>query len=495
MESLLRRFDKYFSVQYAVLLSVLLMVALYLHTHGFPTADEGWVLEASKRMADGEVVYKNFQFIYHPGILYINALAFKALGASVLTSRIVALVNTFLSLFLLLYLCKKNKFLYVLTALVLTGFLFWGAGHINFSWPVMFCMTLALASAALWTAWFQRKKNKYMIAIGLVTALTIVFKQNFGLAIFVINLFCVFAFTNKSKWKVFRQFLIGLIIIGLAQLIYFWLTASLSWYISDMRYLLIERVFLKGVLNSELPWHYPASPINKIAKVALYNSPLLIALIALFIAWKKKNNSVIYYCLLSISYYVLSIRPTTDYIHLTPLLAFSFFPLAYVLHMFENKWYKSLSILAMLLLVGFGAYSSIFKNYYRWDIPLAKQTQFSSNPNMLVSVDPQSIETINWATSFFNAHSDEKYFFVYSFSPQFTMFSNKKNPTRYDYLHTGVLSPAIEQEVISNLETKQVKFVLTDVNVEKEKDNIAQFIRNHYRPLSMSGKYTIWQKL
>lgn len=123
----------------------------FVHSHGFIPHDEGLFIQAGNRMAAGQVPYRDFQIVYNPGSIYVNWLAFAVWGKSILASRIMAMINSVVTIATIMYLGRKtgnNKFL---TGAIILGYAAWGPGHINFVWPVMFCITFGLLAVIfLW---------------------------------------------------------------------------------------------------------------------------------------------------------------------------------------------------------------------------------------------------------------------------------------------------------------------------------------------------------
>lgn len=485
---------KVLSLLEGVFLSLLLLVLLYLHTRGFPLADEGWILQAGKRFANGDVPYKDFQFIYHPGVVYLNALGFKILGEAVLTSRLIAFFNSIFGIGLLYLLAKRLSFSLFSIVSALSLFIFWGAGHVNFVWPVMFCITTGFATVFFWSKYLSDERLQNIFWVGVFLGITLIFKQNFGVAIVLANIVFVLLFVTKEKTKIFTQLAFGFISIGVLQLIYFLSTNSLTWYLHDMRYLLFEKIVLNGSFNSSLPWDYPGPLLYRFVKIILYLFPLIISIFSLYVAWLKANKSVVYFSLLSIFYFALSIRPTTDYVHLTPLIATSGFLLIFLYNQLRGIPRK-IGAAFVIFLISAGAFSALFENYYRWDPPLSIQNYFNENNRLLIRSDTTSAYETQEIMEYFSVNAaQEKYLFTYSFASTFNFLSNKVNPTRFDYLHTGVLSAATEQEVKKDLTNKNVRFVLADVPVELENDGIAHYILSNYSLVKTVGNYTIWER-
>jgi hypothetical protein len=359
----------------------------------------------------------------------------------------------------------------------------------------MLCLTTGVISVYFWSNYFETKKLEDLFWVGVFAGLTLVFKQNFGVAIILSNCIFLLLLQQPNKLQLFGKMFLGLLAVGCIQASYFFVTGSFTAYYNDMRFLLFERILLGGAFRSILPWQYPAPVLHQFLKIFLYTLPFFISVLAGVVAWYKNNKTLLYYSILSVSYYGLSIRPTTDYVHLTPLLAFASFPLIYFCSQLKKQLQK-ISNFFLLTLFIFGIYSSLFQNYYRWDPPLITQNYFNSNPQILISSDTSTTLEVQEILQFFTKNAPhEKYLFTYSFASTFNVLTLKNNPTRFDYLHTGVLSSATEAEVTADLQNKNVQYILTDVDVTLEKDLIAQFIIKNYLPVKRSGNYTIWKKI
>ncbi|MBI4097700.1 MAG: glycosyltransferase family 39 protein [Candidatus Levybacteria bacterium] len=484
-----------------IFISIILFLSfaflIFFHTHGFIPYDEGWFLQAGLRLLDGEKIYKDFEFLYNPGGAYLNATAFALFGESVLASRLFALANSGLTVFILLFIARKLKLNVLITAILILIYIFWGPGHINFIWPVMLCLTTAIATGALFLLG-QKNKNKIRIVflIGVLSALTFIFKQNFGVAIFLVNLAIFLSIKDYRNFKLFLWYLIGYASIATAQILYFLNDQTLLIYVKEIYHFTIVKIYQQGILNSNLPWNYPDPVLSRILKSILYFSPFLISLFSvrqIFVS--RKNRMLLYFPLASVSYYLFSTRPTTDYVHLAPLLALSGLPLVASYHANKKTWNKFIVGFILIFICIFGLYSALFRNYYRWNAPLIKQNIFPNNTRVRVWTDYKENENISEITSYFAKNAkDERYVFIYSFAPVYYLILDKKNPTRYDYLHTGVIDIKKQNEIVSVLQRKKLKHVLTNIGILKEPTIIATYIRGNYQLVKQINEYSVWEK-
>ncbi len=120
-----------------VLLLLLLPILIYFHLHGIVIGDEGHILLSSEKILSGMLPYRDFDFDYTPLSIFLTAFSFKALGASVLSSRILMIGLSLLSsllIFKIVHYSTKNRLYSTLATLL---FVSWGPPHINFSSPII----------------------------------------------------------------------------------------------------------------------------------------------------------------------------------------------------------------------------------------------------------------------------------------------------------------------------------------------------------------------
>ncbi len=477
-----------------VCLALVLPILIFFHTRGFPTNDEGWPLQAALRLKNGDIPYQDFDYLYNPGVLYINVLAFYLFGTSILSARIMALGNSLLTVLLLFYIARKLKLPKIPTAFLIGIYLFWGPAQINFVWPVMFCLTAGLATGAVYLAFPQsHRQNLLLLTTGVLSAITFILKQNFGLAIFLSNVM-FFIIGSKQFLRIRPLFwhACGYSFVIILQLIYFLNNHSLSSYLGQIWYYTYDRIFLQGVFSTSYPWEFPAPLLYKILKTLFYLWPLIISVIALKKSRTLARNTV-FFPILCIFYYALSIRPTTDLIHLAPLIALSGISLIIVYHRLLTSPVKLFTSLSVSALIIFGAYNSVFGYYYRWSTPLARQNLFLSLPRSYVWVDNRDYQSLNEISAYFAARTPrDKYILVYNFAPIFYFLLDKTNPTPYDYLHSGALTPVVEQNVSSSLENKAVRHIIVNTDLDTDRSEISRYIRLHYRLDRQINNYTIY---
>jgi hypothetical protein len=384
----------------------------------------------------------------------------------------------------------------VIIFIVSLSYIFWGAGHINFVWPVMFCLTNALVILTLLIADKDKQQPFHFFCIGIIAAWTFILKQNFGLAIFLANLIFFLIVRKSLKIRIILWYLLGYATIILLQVVYFLCTNSLFAYIQQFYLYTVVKIYQQHILNSLFPWQYPAPFFYQVIKLLFYVSPLIFSVLTIILIVRKHADKwLISIPLISISYYLLSIRPTTDFIHLSPLLALAMPSLGISYQLLQQKRTKLFTTCIVIIFVVLGGYSAFFQHYYRWTTPLIRQNHFISNPHIQLFSDEKEYQNIAEINSFFQKNDpNDHYTFVYAFTPLYYFVLNKQNPTEFDDLQLGGPSPQDQKKIINQLQETHVHYILTDTNLLHDSSLIATFIRKHFTTVKIVTDYFIWKK-
>ena len=98
-------------IKLLIILSFLIYISIlvFFHTKGAIYYDEGYILNSALRITNGQIPYKDFDMAYTPLSFLTTALFFKIFGISVLSGRLVALIISILSTFVLYKILRENK--------------------------------------------------------------------------------------------------------------------------------------------------------------------------------------------------------------------------------------------------------------------------------------------------------------------------------------------------------------------------------------------------
>ena len=144
----------------------------------------------------------------------------------------------------------------------------------------------------------------------------------------------------------------------------------------------------------------------------------------------------------------------------------------------------------------FGVYHGLVKNYYRWDMPLLQQNYFFNTPSAKIWVNPGVAANMLEIQAYFTTVAPpNSQLFVYSYAPYFYLLLDKQNPTRYDYIHRGILNDSIDQEIVTKIDQQKLSNIITNTVLVTGQTAIADYILSHYLIVKTVGDATLWRKV
>lgn len=467
---------------------IVLLILIFFHTRGVIVHDEGYVLNSAQQVLSGATIYKDFHFSYTPGSVFLVSLFFSIFGHSVLASRILMILISFSSTILIFFISKQitRREIYGYISVIL--YLAWGPSHINFAWPVMFVIPVTLLTLFLLAKNNSKEIPWIPFATGILSFAVFLFKQNFGI-IFIPVLFSLITSKNyKKKHILYALYGLawGVILFG----IYLLLTNSFSSFISDFYEFTIRKVLLDKDITT--PLFYNDTPIKIVTRSLLYFSPLYLSLIASSLLIYRKRYYLLFVPLTVMLFLFVGIRPTTDYVHVIPIISLCGLSIIIIANQFPTNLTK-LSIYSLfILLTVLGFHSALFRGYYRWDRRLYENNQFVGG-NVKVLTNPQfaSINSLlQRVVSRYTKKGD--YIFINTYAPLEYFILERKNPTSYDF--PGFIPAKLyEQSVIYGLITNDVKVIFTID--DKDTSKIGKFMNKYYKKIDHVGDYYIYLKL
>jgi len=475
-----------------IIIWIILTTVLFLvHSRGLMLNDEGYILQAAQRITQGEVIYKDFFIAYTPLSPIITAFGFILLGESIITARLIALAASLLTLIIIYKLAAmltKNEILRWAPVLF---FLVWGPMHINFSWPVVYSSLTGVATCYFLFCVKVKKNKNYYFWAGFSAVMTLLFKQNFGVASLAV-LGVYFLINNKER----RYIPVTSIGIGLPILvwgIYILLTNSTDAVIENFYFYFYQKLVVEGV--DQTPFIYSGSALTSIFKLGFYLLPLTLSLIASIYTWREKKE-LIFIPLFCALYYLTGIRPVTDYVHYTPLLALSGLSI-FLIILYSKRRYEKIAIsLIFFGLIIIGVYASVFRAYYRWESPLISHIHLLDNEKMSVLVDNKYKKLITDMEEYVNAQTvKNEYIFINYYSPSLYFILERKNPTRFIYLSPNVVDYKYQIEIERNLVDKKVNVVITSYLLRNDKSHLSNYIRANYKLDKVMHNYMFWRKI
>lgn len=455
-----------------ILLFFTALSLLLVHTRGFIAHDEGWVVNPAYRTLSGEIPYKDFHFIYFPGSLFLTA-GVLSVWKSILALRLVAMIFSLLSIILIYkisFSVSRNIALSLLSSAIFFLFL---PATINYLAPTPLAICMSLLTIYLL---FVNKATEYRVFLaGLTTVLAMLFKQNFGVALVLVSIIGVFL-SEENKLSTYKSYFIGTLIGLVPIVIFFLLSGSLSSFFNDMHYFVIEKTL--GQSLQVTPFIPPGDGVKLVLKIFFYTLPFAVSLIAIILAFKK-NKELALVPIFVMLFYIFGIRPTTDYIHLAPLLAVTGLSFAVIYSLAMRESAKTIIYIAMVCLVFVGFFTVGFWHYYRWDSPLKDHGIFLSHPRVLIFGNDMAEKSVRrFGEIVRDNRKDNSYLYTYDYMPMYYFLTDSKNPTHFDFIPP--LTESEEKEIVRDLESSNTRVIVSYSNLEGDKTTLGRFIKANF---------------
>lgn len=469
----------------------LIIILIFFYTRGVVFYDEGYILNSALRIAHGQIPYRDFDAAYPPFSIIYTAFFLKLFGESVLSGKIAALLITLFSLYAIYKVLRLFKVNFILIYISMLYFIGWGPAHVNFPSPTMFAVCFLFYIILFYLLGIKNKEKKYFYLTGIMVVLGFLSKQNFGAGLFlaIIITFIFTHITNKKAY--FLSFLLGVITTTLLFTIILFLTSSFIPFIDNFYIYTIKRIVLEKTL--ETPFLYEGPIYIRIVKFFIYIIPFIFSLI-IFINFYKTNKNYLIIPILTAFFYLIGIRPETDYIHLVPLLAASC--IAFVLFILVTKDYnfKFVLILFLILFTGVAYYKAYYGGYYKWGPPLKDHTYFSINPRInvfLTEADKIELEQlVKYIQN--NTRLNEKIFVNY-YAPLVYFISDRENISNYDLIGPNQLPIANQKLILSKLKRQNTKLVIMHDLNKNENSIIANYVYKNYKIKKLIYSFIVYK--
>lgn len=414
--------------------------------------------------------YRDFHFIYTPGIIYYLALFFRFFGPLVIVERIAAMLLSILGIIFLGLLIQKQTKNSIFTFLAMFLYALWGPAHINFLWPVMCILPLIFI-------YFFLFSKGYFFLSGMMIAVILLFKQNFGGAL-ILAIILHFLLVRQSKQRILMislGFLSTITLFGIHLLA----THSFIPFISDMNIYTIQEILIRKSFS--VPF-----PRDSGGKVLLYIFP---GVISGFVA--LRTLSLIPITLFFV--YLFGIFPTPDWPHLVPFISFTGILFAFLPRIY-GKRFQFTSYLLILCVIGMGLYSITVRNYYRWESPMIKHTYCLSSGRMkYMCIDEKNYAIVTQTIPLIEKKTaNNSFIFAFYNNPIYYFLTNKNNPTRYIDFNV-LIGKKEEQKVVAKLKGKKITTIITRFPPSNNQSTIiVRYIERNFIPIKDIYEFTVW---
>jgi 4-amino-4-deoxy-L-arabinose transferase-like glycosyltransferase len=471
---------------------IIFFVIIFFSLRGLTYFDEGYILNAALRTVHGQIPYKDFDMVYTPLSFVYTAGFLKLFGENVLSERLAAMAISFFSvagLICVIRLFTRNIWI---IALSVVFFIAWGATHTNFVWPVMLAICFLLYTSLFYFLGIKRKSKKLFFLAGILTVLIFLTKQNFGAGVFFVLLLSFVFVSNPKKKQLFFAYLLGVISLSIAFILYLLATSSLLPFMENMYIYTVKRVIFDKQLDT--PFLYDGSILARIGKLFFYTFPLIISFICSWILIKK-DKKMLFIPLLVAIFYIFGVRPTTDYVHVSPLIALSILPIIMIISYTDSSSLKSIMVGILIFLTGLGLYTAYYKGYYQWETPMKYYTHYTSNSRIRIFLAKDQSADADALQQYIDSRTKKnEYIFVNAYEPFVYFLTDRNNATPYDLVSPNQLPLSYQKNIIKLLQEKKVKVTMIHELNKSEKSMVSSYIEKNYHYTKTIAHFLIFEK-
>lgn len=443
--------------------------------------DEGYIVEGAREMLIGKLPYRDFHFVYTPGVIYYLAVFLRIFGQYIIVERIAAMILSIVGIIFLGLLVQKYAKNFLLVFLSMFVYVLWGPAQINFLWPVMCVLPLMFIYLFLFF------KSHFFLA-GIILGSVLLYKQNFGVAL-IIALFVYILVVRHSRRQLLPIFIGFICVMGMF-ILRLLSTGSLTSFIIDMNTYTIQEILLRKSFS--VPF-----PTQSMGKFLLYSFPGIVSsiLIIRLVRGGKKNRFLLLIPLSLFLMYLFGIFPTPDWTHLMPLISMTGILIALIPLCFGDI-YKRFTYLLLTIMICAGVYSITMRNYYRWEAPFIKQNHCSSTGVMkYICIDEKNYAVITQSVALIEKEADKDiYIFAFYNNPIYYFLTQKNNPTSFIDFNVKI-GKKEELRVINELGHKKVRVIITRFPPQNNQSKIiSEYIEKNYRQTYSVYEFTVWKR-
>ncbi len=464
-------------IKFRILVEAVLFILLFLYCFSFRNiadtitfGDEAFVLNISRRMLYGDVLYKDIKTYLFPGTFYLVGLSFKILGVSILSARFITCMTVAGIGLLLFKLCIKitENIFFSLIPACLYVIIVYNLWYItSYYWFFTF---FTLISLLLMINYIQKHKAIYLFLASIIGSISILFVQNRGIVL-LISLYLFLVLRKilygvnkiqiiKSSQKERLIFLAGTIpaFISILIMLFYYspedmLTGTLFWLFSDYTqstspsyFYFSKNLMFQNLLQSLNPLYPSFLKIIYLFKAFLYfflgYSYFIIFPLMLVILIKGKNKihkniseSILLILFTGAFVVSSSIIIKSDYHGMLHCVYFSILISLFLLTIpATSRLLKIITtsslIIIFLLTLTFGTYEAYkTKRYYRYPVDTAIGKIYYAEEEIAKNY-----------TAFIQYISSRKEptFFCAMWCSYYYLITGKPNPTPFEIIYPGL---------------------------------------------------------
>ncbi len=411
------------------------------------TNDEGIYFDAAERILHGQKPYLDFFGYMSPGSFWMQALAFRLFGITLLAGRVLVLFYVAIECALIYWLVERfaSRATAVMTALLFIAFQtadprLLTAQH---RWD---SSAFALASIAICVA---RSRRWALAASGFLIACAALATPSVAL----VAIATLIWLGRRSLW-----YAAGIAIAGTLAIAALWINGTFPAFLAQLgwlsrNYAAVNVMPYGSIIGGWTAlfqdagfWELPV----RIGIVFCLALPAILPMAALAggaLLWFRRRESILLYLLLCIIALVASTHPRSDVAHLAYIAALPYAVAGIVIYRLLPAPPRLWLTLAM----------AVFASAFLMQVQLPRTFKTLHTPVGDVRAAAEEAPLVQELLATVRPHQS---LFVYPYKPLLYFVTQAENPTRYSYLAPGLMTAADARLALSELEARPPEWVL-----------------------------------
>ncbi|MFH1586985.1 MAG: glycosyltransferase family 39 protein, partial [Candidatus Diapherotrites archaeon] len=450
-----------------LLIQVLIGIAI---SSANPFIDEGQYISYAYYTYAGETPYLDFFSLHGPGTMYLWSFFFSIFGDSVFTARMVVLLVELMITVLLFTLARKmfdDQTAFLATAFY-AFFMPVLHGLLAIIEPFMTLFSL-ITIYLLYTYFFDKKENKFLLGAGIALGLGILFRQSVILLIPFLILF-IFMFNQEKKslkklWNELGIFIGGIAVFPILAAIFFALRGALNEFLYGVLFYNLTKGFIYNKMETGQGALGVINELHEFAVLGLVFAAVIFLFWKNYLLMKKRSKYFLKWNLLLLSVVALvsNLFPIYDELHLLPALPifailFGFWGVK-VFEYLKLKKKELINYAVILVFVLFVLGISVFSiNYYSSRLLVDGFGEINAVGNYIQSNTAEN-ETI----------------FSFPFHPYTYFVSKRPLATHYLYIAPWTAREEVKSGMLSSLQQSRPAYVVYYRNFSLEGQTPEQY--------------------
>ncbi len=466
--------DKNIVISIILFFVILLYSSIKILTKDIGNMDEIWNYNFANQIANGLLPYKDFNIITTP-LLPLIVSVFLRIYNSLLTMRIVSIIISTLSIFLVYKILDKLKISLSVVFTIIISLFYFNYYYLEYNF---FCLFLNLFIIYLELA-YKDSKNKHFI-IGLLASLVLLNKQTVGLLTFIAIVIYQLIINYKNNNKIFNKNLLYRLLGFIIPIIIF----VLYLLFNNILYDFIDYTILGiSTFSSKISYLNLIRTGNIVIKLLAIIIPICYLFI-LYTYIKKKDNNLLIIGAISIAMFSL-VYPISDVTHfcvaIIIVFVVSIYSLSLYINISKNLLLKYISIISMILLVVLSSYT-LFKNKNKY---ICHINHFEYLP---ISKDLEDeIITID------NYINDNTY--ILNYNAALYMISLDRYNKNYDLFMSGNFGLNGIDNMLNDINNSNRTYLITTKKKNWQNPNeITDYVENNFNKVDEILYYKVYKK-